>query len=163
MALRKLRVFLSSPGDVGLERDLASGVLERLQGEFAARVELEAIRWEHEPVLATSTFQDQIVPPSQTDIVVCILWSRLGTRLPDNYRREDGTPFASGTEWEFEDAAESYRKRKTPDLLVYRKSDEPIASLKDHERLEEQQRQWNSLEAFTKHWFQGEDGSFKAA
>ena len=92
MPAATLKVFISSPGDVGQERLLAARVVERLQGEFAALVELALIRWEHEPVLATSTFQDQIVPPSETDIVVCILWSRLGTRLPENYRHEDGTP-----------------------------------------------------------------------
>jgi hypothetical protein len=67
-----LRVFLSSPGDVGLERLLAVRVLERLQGEFAAAVAIEPILWEDLPLRATGHFQEQIVPPSQTDIVVAI-------------------------------------------------------------------------------------------
>ena len=37
---RRLRVFLSSPGDVVDERRMAQGVLERLQGEFAQAVDI---------------------------------------------------------------------------------------------------------------------------
>ena len=50
MAIKSLRVFLSSPGDVGLERLLAVRVLERLQGEFAAAITIEPILWEDVPL-----------------------------------------------------------------------------------------------------------------
>src|SRR4051794_7577099 len=75
-----LKVFISSPGDVGQERVVATHVLERIRGAFGGLVELEPILWEHEPLRATGHFQEQIPPPSESDIVVCILWSRLGTR-----------------------------------------------------------------------------------
>ena len=42
-----LRIFISSPGDVGEERVLAARVIERLQGEFANSIKLEPILWEH--------------------------------------------------------------------------------------------------------------------
>jgi len=61
---RKLRVFISSPGDVGQERLIAARVLERLQGEFWGVFELEPIVWEHEPLRASAHFQEQILPPS---------------------------------------------------------------------------------------------------
>jgi hypothetical protein len=88
-----LRIFVSSPGDVVEERMLTRRVLERLAGEFSGRVKLEPIFWEHEPLLATDTFQKQIVRPSETDILVSILWSRLGTRLPAQFTREDGSRY----------------------------------------------------------------------
>ncbi len=159
-----LRVFVSSPGDVAEERALAERVLGRLAGEFADRVELRPIFWEHEPLLASATFQDQIVRPSDTEIVICILWSRLGTRLPPNFRRPDGTRYASGTEYEFEDALAGHRARGTPDLLVYRKTAEPLVSLLDADRLLGMLEQRRALDAFVERWFHhADDGSLKAA
>ena len=72
-------------------------------------------------------------------------------------------PGKTGTEWEFEDAARSYRDRKIPDLLVYRKTKEPLASLRDEATLEEKRKQLKALDRFVKRWFESEDGTFKAA
>jgi hypothetical protein len=164
MAALTLRVFLSSPGDVGLERLLAVRVLERLQGEFAAAVAIEPILWEELPLRATGHFQEQIVPPSQTDMVVTILWSRLGTRLPaDRFRRDEGSTYQSGTEWEVEDAVRSYREHGTPDLFVYRKTSDPQVSLNREDEIAERLRQKRALDAFIDHWFGNPRDSFKAA
>ena len=116
----KLTIFISSPGDVYEERTLAQRMVERLQSEYAGRVVLEPIFWEHEPLAATATFQDQIARPGSADVMVSILWSRLGTRLPKNYIRGDGSRYESGTEYEFEDALASFRETGKPHLLVYR-------------------------------------------
>ena len=89
--MNTLRIFVSSPGDVGEERSLAGRVITRLQAEFGARITLEPIFWEHEPLRATASFQKQIPHPSQTDIAIFILWSRLGTRLPEHIHRPDGS------------------------------------------------------------------------
>ena len=64
-----IRIFISSPGDVAEERALTRKVIERLQGEFSGRVNLEPIYWEHEPLRATQSFQEQITRPSETAIV----------------------------------------------------------------------------------------------
>jgi len=149
----KLTLFISSPGDVAEERNIAGRVLLRLHSEFAARLDLEAVFWEHEPLLATRGFQDQLIRPSEADIVVCILWSRLGTRLPASFRRRDGTSYESGTEFELEDALESYRRRGAPDLLVYRKTSEPMVSLRDEETLLAHLRQKKALDRFVERWF----------
>ena len=163
MSSQTLRIFISSPGDVGQERVIAGRVLERLQGEFAGYVTLEAILWEHEPLRATDHFQKQIVTPSSTDIVVCILWSRLGTRLPpDQFKRQDGSPYSSGTEWEFEDAALSFLSKGTPDLLVYRKTSDPPLAFHD-ERAMERLEQRRALDAFIDRWFGNSQSGFKAA
>src|SRR5262245_30407550 len=158
---RTIRVFISSPGDVGQERLIAARVLERLQGEFAGAVELEPVLWEHEPLRASAHFQEQIVPPSETDIVLCILWSRLGTRLPDQFRREDGSSYASGTEWEFEDALKSFRERGTPDLMVYRKTAAPQASISDEDALLQRLEQKRALDTFVDRWFGNPKDSFR--
>jgi hypothetical protein len=41
--------------------------------------------------------------PSQCDVVVVILWGRMGTPLPESYKKPNGTLYLSGTEWECED------------------------------------------------------------
>lgn len=162
--MKRLKIFVSSPGDVAEERALAGRVIDRLGREYADRVELEPIFWEHEPLLASSTFQDQIVRPSETDIVLCILWSRLGTRLPPQFARADGTRYASGTEFEFEDAVAGHRRMGSPDLLVYKKTAEPLVSLRDSNALLEKLKQREALDAFIERWFHDEeDGTLRGA
>lgn len=159
-----MQIFVSSPGDVAQERTLARRVIERLQGEFDLRAQIEAIFWEHEPLSATAGFQEQIVPPSHTDIVVCILWSRLGTRLPPRFVRPDGTRYNSGTEFEFEDAVSGYRRHGKPELLVYRKTAEPLVSLQDKDALLEKLKQKEALDGFVRRWFHDvAEGTLKAA
>lgn len=158
-----LRIFVSSPGDVGEERRLADRVIERLQLEWSGAVRLEPIFWEHEPLRATKSFQEQIPRPSQSDVVVCILWSRLGTRLPPHLVRPDGTAYASGTEFEFEDAASAYRERGVPDLLVYRKMTRAVADLGSEEQVLERLAQKKAVDAFVEKWFRDREGSFTAA
>jgi hypothetical protein len=77
-----LRVFISSPSDVRPERLIAERVVRRLDQEFALHLDLRAVMWERQPLLASHHFQELITPPHETDIAVVILWSRLGTPLP---------------------------------------------------------------------------------
>lgn len=153
-----LRVFISSPGDVAEERVVVGQVLRRLQSEFEGRGAVEAVDWEHEPLLATASFQEQLPLPSQCDIVVAILWTRLGTRLPARIHRPDGSCYASGTEFEFEDAAAAFQRTARPDLLVYRKTADPQVSLGDEQALLERLGQKRALDEFVERWFVGKDG-----
>ncbi len=160
----ELRIFVSSPGDVAEERALTARVLARLAGEFSRRTRLKPIIWEHEPLLATSTFQDQIVSSSEADIVVCIVWSRLGTRLPAQFRRADGSSYASGTEYEFEIAAEAHKMHGKPELLVYRKTTHPVVDLQDELNVRSRLDQKRALDVFIQQWFHNtEDGTLVAA
>ena len=151
--MKTLRIFISSPGDVFEERAIANRVIERLQSEYIGKVVLESVLWEHEPLLATSTFQHQIVKPSEADIVVAILWSRLGTKLPKEFVRADGSRYESGTEFEFEEAIEGFRKNGKPDLLVYRKTAPPSVRLDDERELLDRLAQKKKLDEFVDKWF----------
>src|SRR6516162_6502674 len=111
-----LRIFVSSPGDVPVERGRAADVVARLREEFVHYAALESFFWEDEPALATDTFQSQFPEASGMDIVVGILWARIGTPLPQDKTRPDGRRYESGTVYELETAAESYRARGAPDL-----------------------------------------------
>src|SRR5712671_3310777 len=163
MSLPRIRIFISSPRDVGSERALAMRVLERLQLEFRGRVELAPIFWEHEVLKATDTFQSQIPRASQADLCVFVLWSWFGTPLPEDFRRPEGTTYRSGTEFEFEDAITSFRKSGSPDVLVYRKTADVAMPTRDRARELEWRAQRDALYEFIDRWFRGEGGSFKAA
>ncbi len=163
MALRTVRIFISSPGDVAEERLLARRLIGRLDASFGGALQFESILWERFPLVATATFQEQLVRPSDSDIVVVILWSRLGTPLPAHIVRPDGSTYASGTEFEFEDAIARYRAEGRPHILTYLKT-APITSAGHLASLEETAAQKAALERFVTRWFRNEaDGTLKGA
>ena len=156
---RTLRVFLSSPGEVRSERLIAERVVQWLDQEFALHLDLRPVMWEREPLLASHHFQDLITPPHDTDIVVVILWSRLGTPLPrDRFAGPLSGGEVSGTEWEFEDALKSYRERGAPEILMYRKTAVSTVDLNDTNAAGERLEQKKRLDAFVKKWFAEPDG-----
>ena len=155
---RTLRVFISSPSDVRPERLIAERMVRHLHEEFAPEVGLRAVMWEREPLLASHHFQDLITPPHDTEIVVVILWSRLGTLLPgDRFTGPLSGGEVSGTEWEFEDALKSYRERNSPEILMYRKTADPTFSLGDTKVAREQLEQKERVDAFFRRWFADPD------
>ena len=106
-----LRIFISSPGDVPVERERAADVVRRLQEEFVHYAVLEPFFWEDQPARATETFQSQFPEASAMDIVIGVLWARIGTPLPLDKVRPDGRRYESGTVYELETAAESINAR----------------------------------------------------
>ena len=152
----RLRIFVSSPGDVKAAREIAVQTIERLAQDYARFFSIEPYLWEYEAMVASGHFQDSIEPPSAFDIVVLIVWSRLGTLLPERtsvreYRGIDGRVPVTGTEWEFEEALLAAQRSGTPDLLVYRKRSPAFVDLWD-ERLRAQQLQ--QLTALDRFWSQ---------
>ncbi len=162
--MKTVRIFVSSPGDVQAERDVAGRVVRSMAGEFAGRVEVDGYFWEYEPMVVTSDFQDQIPPPSEFDIVVCILWSRLGSRLHTKHHRPDGTPYSSGTEYEFEDAAAANRAKGSPDILLYVNRTPPPLRARSRAERDEALRQIDALEDFLDRWTRDmKEGAWKGA
>ena len=170
-----LRVFLASPGDVRDERGLALRVLGRLQYDplLRGRVTLEAVAWDHPgagvPLQAGITAQDSVIlslgKPAECDIVVVILWSRLGTPLPGaNYAKPDGSGNFTGTEWEYEDALQAFRQtRNRPRILLYRRTAKPLAEI-DADNLETIRQRCEQIQR-VKEFFNAchaRDGSFPA-
>src|SRR4051812_34108485 len=135
-----IRVFLSSPGDVRDERALTRHLLKDelpSRGLLSGRVSFEVVSWDDpaspSPMMATLTPQEAVNRfkrrPSECDIVVVVLWSRMGTHLDVRALcKSSGEAYLSGTEWEFEDALNA---RPQPDILVYRRSEVPNVKLND--------------------------------
>jgi hypothetical protein len=134
-----LRVFIASPGDVIDERNLARHLLsEELPRSpaFRGRVTFDPITWDDPAaqvaMLAGEQPQNSVsrtLPrPADCDFVIVILWSRMGTPLPDTERKPNGDGYLSGTEWEYEDARNS---KKKPPVLIYRRTEKHKVALDD--------------------------------
>jgi len=160
---RQFQIFISSPGDVIPERRILKSVIGRLNEEFTGRAYLIPILWEEEPLLASDTFQAQIHPPRETDIYIGILWSRIGSPLPDTILREDGTRYDSGTAFEFEDALNGYNETGSPEMLLYRKDGAPSISLENETNVLDRLDQIKKLHAYINRWLIGDDGSYIGA
>lgn len=160
-APRHVRIFLASPGDVLDERKALRDMLLRLEREPLIRRDftLDVVSWDDPdapaPMLATLTPQQAILRslprPSECDITIVVLWGRMGTPLEE--RKPDGTPYLSGTEWEFEDA-----RRAGAPILLYRKT-APLPGVAGDT---EEARQRQAVERFFEQ-FSGPGGSLRGS
>jgi signal transduction histidine kinase len=158
MAGERVHVFISSPGDVDRERRAAAAVVRRLDREFRRFFAVEPFLWENEPRLGSGHFQDEI-DPTKFDVVVLILWSRLGTYLPERtakreYRGTDGRVPVTGTEWEYEHArAHADATGGAPALLVFRNCSPAPFSTTDLILRAQQDAQLRALDRFWQRHF----------
>ncbi|HXI29465.1 MAG TPA: AAA family ATPase, partial [Vicinamibacterales bacterium] len=115
-----LRVFISSPGDVGDERRIAREVIDQLPHEplLEGKVTIEAVAWDAPeapaPLAASETPQESVNRykglAADADLTIVIVWRRIGTPFIGPQRKPDGTPYLSGTEFEYENAREAGRE-----------------------------------------------------
>ena len=156
-SVRPFRIFLASPGDVKEERDLASEVFEKLRHERRFRDELNLLKvaWD-QPGQAMAlpmgmTPQQAIgkglAQPCECDLVLILLWSRMGTPLPPDYVKPDGTAYLSGTEWEYWNAMQAFSAHGKPRIWMYRRSARPQVYLDDPELMHKRE-QWDRLQGF---------------
>lgn len=154
-----IRIFFSSPGDVKMERETAKRIVDRLQSEIGKNASIQPYFWEHEVMVATKDYQENIPHMDDFDIVVCILWSRLGTPLdPARHPRPGGGGFKSGTEYEFFTAMKAHELKGSPDIFVFRNTTEPRRPSRPKEVREAVDREIDRLDDFFKTYF--EDDSF---
>jgi tetratricopeptide (TPR) repeat protein len=164
--MQTFKLFVSSPGDVMVERRRVENVVSRLNGEFSGVARLEAIRWETDFYQAYSTFQAQIPRSTECDLVIGILKWRLGTELPPDFGEKlpDGQPFPSGTAYEILTAIAKRQKGvELPDIYVFRFAGaSPSVAVEDPGRAKIE-HDWQALKSFFHEWFLSERGHFKAA
>jgi hypothetical protein len=124
---RRLRVFISSPGDVEDERRQCGEVVQELNTTLRALiperdVEMELVRWEtHTHPDITGSPQDVIgqqIDPDY-DIFLGIMWSRFGTPTSTS---------GSGTEYEFRAARQGWEETRRPAHLLFYFCEAPIGA-----------------------------------
>ena len=109
--------------------------------------------WEYQRVGPDADYQGQIPNTAEFDLVICILWSRLGSPFAPTLKMPDGSPPNSGTEYEIAWALDHASKNMgVPTLHVYRNCSKPTPPLEPKEKLEAFCRQWNSLQEAFAHW-----------
>src|SRR5215831_10740474 len=178
--MKSIRLFVSSTGDVQKERILADRVIRSIAAEFNLPVSASESNFqrlaeengeskteaenhgtlvlcpyflEYQKFQLDAAYQAHIPNTAEFDLVICILWSRLGT-LPDStLSMPDGSPPRSGTEYEIAWALDHAKKnRGRPLLRVYRNLLKLTPPLEPKEEREAFLRQWDSLQEFFAHW-----------
>jgi WD40 repeat protein/tetratricopeptide (TPR) repeat protein len=190
--MKTIKVFVSSPGDVQLERTIADRLIRAIAEELGIPVcvqysnllrDSELLEsgitsiepesgelilcpyfWEYQRFSPELGYQDQIPDTSRFDLVICILWSRLGTKLHPRFRMPDGSEPRSGTEYEIAWAkAQRDKTAGRPVLHIYRNRSQPNPPLDPPATREEFFRQWDLLKDFFDSWEKDSQGQFIGA
>ena len=179
--MKTIKVFVSSPGDVQAERTIADRLIRAIAEELGIPISVQYSNllrdseppdspiiagqpesgelilcpyfWEYQRFSPELGYQDQIPNTSRFDLVISILWSRLGTKLHSRFRMPNGSEPRSGTEYEI--AWAKAQRQKTPGvpaLQVYRNRSQPNPPLDPPEKREEFFRQWDLLKDFFESW-----------
>ena len=159
-----VRIFLSSPGDVAVERAQVRELLLGLaRGPFVrGRVNIDVVSWDDPSGGATmdARFTPQqalartLPTPAQCDLTIVLLWGRMGTPLTET--KADGAPYLSGTEWEFDSALVANKP-----VFVYRRAENVLLNPDDPD-FEDKLTQKRRLNAFFEQ-FKSDDGAVRRA
>lgn len=130
------RIFLSSPGDCVAEREAVHEIAAHLNADPLVNsfIHIKVVAWDQGegiPLELLSSPQASVnthlLPPEQCEVFIGIFHCRLGTPLPTKeFRKLNGSPYLSGSEYEFHRAWEARRRGASrPAMLIYRRKDEP--------------------------------------
>src|SRR6516225_11152833 len=105
--------------------------------------------FEHQRLQLDAGYLGVMPNTAEFDLVICILWARLGSLLAPTLRMPDGSAPASGTDCEIGWALDHAGKNKgVPPLRVYRNCSKPTPPLEPKEEREAFLRQWDSVQEF---------------
>jgi WD40 repeat protein/serine/threonine protein kinase len=187
--MKTIRVFVSSAGDVQKERILADRVIRSVAAEFNVPVSApfsnfqrladengEPRRENHGTLILCPYFLEyqrfqsdagcrgQIPNTAEFDLVISILWSRLGALLDPSVIMPDGGSPSSGTEYEVAWALDhANRNGGVPLVHVYRNCSKPTPPLEPKEEREVFIRQWDALQEFFARFEKNSAGNFAGA
>ncbi len=116
--------------------------------------------WEDFPLTADSTFQEGInffLEEDVIDIALFILWSRLGTPLCSKFRKDDGSLYQSGTEYEFDMMMNLFKQKGKPRILTYVKMSDKVPSVLNIKDLADFLRQKDLVDTFIQDHFRDDE------
>ena len=145
--MQTVKIFLSSPGDCQAERDAVHQLAGRLSSNHvvAMHARLEIVAWDWGvgiPLDALRSPQgsvnEHLRVPEACNVFIGVFRCRFGTPLPaDEFRKENGQPFLSGSEYEFHRAWRARRNgRNYPHILMYRCEDVGSGDRADSDQIE---------------------------
>ena len=115
--------------------------------------------WEYQSSRPGRGNHGEIPNTGRFDLVLCIVWSRLGYPVAPMLTMPDGSPPNSGTEYEVAWALDRARKGGgIPVLRVYRNCSKPTPPLEPKEEREAFGRQWDCVQEFFAHRENSEGG-----
>jgi|GEM_PF-6922017 len=140
--IKPLTVFVSSPSDVIEERRAIQSIITKINQRpfIQSHFVLRPLLFEQETPPLAGQVPQQVVDryiglASNADIVIFILWSKIGTPFTI---QETQKQYLSGTLYEFEQAYYSWKQRQRPQILLYR-SMKPMSPETDPKQLEQVQ------------------------
>ena len=180
--MRRIDIFISFPTDVQVERSVAERLIRSVAAEFCVPVsvsysnwlrrqkqedEITAQRgspqeestllcpcfWEYQDLKAEQEYREHVPNTGHYDLVICILWSRLGSKLAPTLFMPDGSQPGSATDYEVAWVLDHSRRTPGfPTLHIYRNLAAPSVPLEPKEKREIFCRQWDSVQEFFAAW-----------
>jgi AAA ATPase domain len=190
--MKSIDILVSTSEDVRKERSVAEKSIRSIAAELGVPVSVSYSGWVREPKQANKTsarpasdnpedglllcpyffehqdsevgpaYCEHILNPGQYDLIINILWSRLGTRSAQMFIMPDGSQPGSATEYETAWVLDqSKRTPGFPGLHVYWNRATPVAPLEPKEKREELCRQWDAVQEFCAAWEKNGETEFR--
>jgi len=190
--MRTVDILVSSSEDVQNERGVAERSIRSIAAELGVSVSVSYSNWlrrrkqedaiteqaangdregtlligpyfcEHQDSKTESDYCEHILNPGQYDLVINILWSRLGIRSAPMFVMPDGGQPRSAAEYEVAWVLDQSKLTPGfPGLRVYRNRATPAAPLEPKEKRENLCRQWDAVQEFCAAWEKNGETEFR--
>lgn len=127
--------------------------VESTNGAEAGRTWLCPCFWEYRDSELDQEYREQIPNTGSYDLVISILWSRLGTRASPALIMPDGSQPKSANEYEIGWVLDQLERTPGfPELRVYRNRSAPPAQIQPKLQRERFFREWDTVQEFFSAW-----------
>src|SRR3984893_8397567 len=179
--MRRIDIFVSSPEDVRKERTLVERAIRSIAAEFDVPITVsysnwrKTVRtedkisiqgkngseegrswlcpcfWEYQDSNLDKEYQEQIPNTGSYDLVISILWSRLGTRVSPAIVMPDGSQPRTANEYEVAWVLDQLKRTPGfPELRIYRNKSMPRVPIQPRQERESFFERWDAVQEFFK-------------